>query len=220
MSARIFAAYSLAAEYSTHDSTPQRSTTRSHCSSALAPILPVLSSLVQVEAVSLANSGDVEKKKQKLINFCGFDCSAVQPPVDRVDGSQIHQQESIQALVNAKEQADALVQLVFERQQQQQVNENFEQHKTDTATSRREMSCLQALVEFLNHEEGQQDEKETSWLRECAKAIRADYHPGRVSKAVELYRQDFSIILKRMGGSKSWSCSNNEDNNDDLTHRH
>jgi hypothetical protein len=100
-------------------STPRRSTRQSQSEDArqhihLQPILPLLQALVHVEVVALGHSQDNNtnnSSSSKRTHFSGFDCSSTQPPVDRVDGSNTHQQDSIEALVAAKEQVQALMHL-------------------------------------------------------------------------------------------------------------
>jgi hypothetical protein len=200
LSARIFSAYSLAVDSRQQERSlrtiPQCSSQQ--CSeklavSSIAPILPLLRSLVQVEAVSLATNDPATTHLRTVenytvirrrIHFCGFDCSAVQPPVDRVDGSGLHQQESIQTLLIAKRQADALV----------------ERHLGAGGDF---AACLQAVVEFLDgHEDSDYNECRSWWMLECAKAIGADYPVRRVAKAVEQYRRELSIILERMNANQ------------------
>ena len=176
-----------------------------------------MSALVLVEAVSLApvkgGGGDVleqsspdDHQSRQMIHFCGMDCSAVPPPVDRVDGSHAHQQDSIQALLQAKEHVDDLVRRACCFHQQQQ-NSNDENHLGSdfsfTTPVVREIWCLTAVNEFLEQVD---DSKE--WINECAKAIHANYPPQRVVKAAEQYQTEFSIILHRLKGASSTNNNN------------
>lgn len=183
-------------------STPQRATRQTGLQ-RLTPILPLLQSLVMVESISLA--GDDGSSSKNLVSFSGIDCSSVQPPVDRVEGSGTHQHDSIQALVQAKEQVEALV---------RQVREQGGCYYNESSHCP-QILCLESLVEFLQHDDvryGKGNVAINGWVQECAKAIHhSTFPPRRVLKAVALYQRELSLILKRLqnGGDQD-----DDDNND------
>lgn len=86
----------------------------------LQPILAFLRAMVRVEAVSLGPVDDTGTRTatdisstqcaRKIVHFSSFDGSSTKPPVDREIGSALHQQRSIDSMVTAKEQIQALTQ--------------------------------------------------------------------------------------------------------------
>lgn len=199
--------------------------------SHIQPILPLLQSLVHVEVIALghskdsnsnsnmnstlptnANASSSNNNKHKQTHFSGFDCSSTLTPVDRVDGSNSHQQDSIEALVAAKEQVQALLSLCS-------MDMDMDIHTTTTgtdsdaenrdattttatpsatATTQQVRSCLQTLIHFLGDTMLATSGYGLTLRQECAKSIAVHYPPRRVEKAVTVYRKELETILARL----------------------
>jgi hypothetical protein len=74
-------------------------------------ILEIWKAIVAVECIAinsvLVSVDDDSPPKQSRIQFCGFECSSLSPPIDRLDGSDEHQQDMIDALLHVKQRFDA-----------------------------------------------------------------------------------------------------------------
>jgi len=165
------------------------------------PVLPLLRALVHVEVVALGGTTynnnnstthhpvqqqQQQQSFQKKTHFSGFDCSSTHPPVDRVDGSATHQQDSIDALVKAKDQIQLLHMESFEN-----VTPGGYRHAVQ--------HCLVALVAFLRDTMAGESVASVQLRKECAKSVSVSHYPTRrIQKAVTVYLTELEIVLARL----------------------
>jgi hypothetical protein len=167
------------------------------------PILPFLRSLVRVEAVSLESSdipvekvhqkdnepplgehpgngspSHFPKKQNRKVHFLSLDGSSTRPPIDRDLQSGIRQQQSIAAMIVAKEQVDAL-----------------------TASARPLLlSFWQFLTNLQESLENTSGYYNTVLL--CATSISKDFTPTAVLATVHFIQQDVHILQQRLLAQK------------------
>mmetsp|Transcript_11336 Transcript_11336/g.16649 ORF Transcript_11336/g.16649 Transcript_11336/m.16649 type:complete len:641 (-) Transcript_11336:187-2109(-) len=178
MSARIFACFTLYIEQqkentATVQETPSRVTRRSHSSQL--PILSFLRALVSVESTSL---GD-KPVQRKLVQFSAYDGSSTKPPRDSVMGSHISRQASVDAMIRALEEINALLSLT----QKDERNAVIE--------------SLQSLCQFLMLLETKTKDNKSEHFKlrsECAKSMPFEWEPNRFRRVARLYRQDLEKI--------------------------
>ena len=104
VSARIFASYAL-----THN---HGSRNLGNLSMRVKPLMPLLTSLVNVEMTSLDERDIVTsriRKENRRVHFSGFDCSSTKPPVEAKVGSHEHQQDCISDMMLASDQIQTLI---------------------------------------------------------------------------------------------------------------
>lgn len=131
--------------------------------------------LVRVEATSLHVTSTPSPAYQRKISFCGFDCSSSLPPVDRIDGSEEHQQLLIEALVEVKR---AVLEM-----------------ETGGVS---ELNSLQHLLDFLGDRENC-----LHWQQECARSIHDSYPTQRVQSAWKQYISDLQALFTRTSTMKT-----------------
>ena len=132
------------------------------------PILPLLQSVVSFESTSLAG-----RSQHSRVSFSGIDGSAVQPPVDRVDGSGAHQHGSIMALLRVKQAVDALVEECYE--------------------NNAVLDAIMHLRDFLS-----KMTNEGKYTGSCAKSIGAVFSPKRIVYAAKYFGEELTILAERM----------------------
>jgi hypothetical protein len=148
-------------------------------------LLPFLQSLVFAEAVSLrphdANMASTQETgntdyqtSEKRIQFSGIDCSSTLPPVDRVSGSESHQTDLVNALINVKMQIDLLI--------AQSTKDPFI------------LRSLESLINFFDHNIG---DLQSTIIRACAEAVHAK-HPTFLLNRVNSARKSYLTDLLRL----------------------
>lgn len=154
--------------------TPSRTTRKtSPCTQHIQPIFDLLLALINVEIVSMDGQHEVvpaQSKQTSTIYFSGVDCSSTQPPDDRVNGSESHQHDSIEAL-------EAVMKIVNQ----------FCMQKNGPVTA-----CLNEIIEFL-------DDGAISGISDkIAKAVSASFPPARVVIIAGEYADEFRKIRGRI----------------------
>ena len=107
VSARIFACYAIV-----HSHGNRNIGNDSVESMRVKPLLPLLTSLVNVEMTALDERDVVTSrilKEKKRVHFSGFDCSATKPPVEAKVGSHEHQKDCISEMIAVSEQIRSLI---------------------------------------------------------------------------------------------------------------
>ncbi|GKY91117.1 hypothetical protein MPSEU_000084500 [Mayamaea pseudoterrestris] len=172
VSARIFACFSLASIIGTKSL-----------------LWELCDALVHVEALSLRpesinqdSNTHSPNKSRKKIAFCGFDCSASLPPIDRVEGSEEFQHELIDALVSVKRYIMRL--------------------EMNALTVHDE---LQNVVDFLSSQENI-----LQWQHESARSISDDYPIRRINSAWQRHLHEFKNIFSRMSAVTTANLHSNQ----------
>ena len=168
MSARLFACFTLVSEKESNDQQTGRTTRRGH--SHKLPTHQLLQSLVHVESSSLGQT-PVEKK---TVQFSAYEGSATRPPRDSVLGSHVPRHVSIQAMVDAMETVNHVLQ--------------SHQERDDV------LACLKSLGMFLKQVEHADEGKVLRQL--CAKSMPFQWVPQRFQKAARLYRLDVEKLCQ------------------------
>lgn len=113
--------------------------------------MPLLKALVHAEMTSLEeNNRELQEKEGRRVHFSGFDCSSIKPPVESQPGSDIHQSDSIDALIIASHHIGSII-----------------GNKRETGTEHSGVkpsasSALEGMVQFLQDLDGE-------LARACAK---------------------------------------------------
>ncbi|ACI65974.1 predicted protein [Phaeodactylum tricornutum CCAP 1055/1] len=146
------------------------------------PLQSLMTAMVRVEligldheSVSVSGSGN-RPHQTKQISFRAFDCSSTLPPVDRVHGSDGHQQASIHALESANQAVHDIIRNTSDR---------------DVL-----VASLDSLVDFLNQASCQQSSS-CLW-DQLAASISLSFHPRRIRNTIRDYLQEFSALRTRM----------------------
>ena len=197
VSARVFAAFALWLEQQQN----MESTNDKELPVQIQLILPLLLALVRVEAISLesdngapqdlpsskkrkktpikvtptsssiSSSSDVHDSKHRKVHFLSLDGSSIRPPVDRDLQSGTRQQQTIEAMTQAKEVIDGL---------------------TSDVTS-----ILQRLHDFLYLLQTSTTNGVRDILNLCASSISNDYPTKWVSATINLILNDLIILQER-----------------------
>ena len=126
----------------------------------------------------------------KKVHFAAHDGSSLHPPIDRIHGSDLHSQQTIQAYVQ--------VQHVLE--QWEDVN-NYPQ--LDQV-----VTCLRQLVFYLKaSKDAEADDSKPSLVseeqwKECAASIGFDFDKRRLTSAQAFYHDQLAIVLDRLVARK------------------
>jgi hypothetical protein len=116
----------------------------------------------------------------KHIHFSGIDLSSTLPPVDRVTGSDAHQSDLINALIDVKENIDLLI--------------------VHSASDPLILQSIDSLIVFFD----QTLRKQQSTLIDiCASAVHSDFSPNRIHTVRTSYLKELQRLRQRVYGGHS-----------------
>jgi hypothetical protein len=145
------------------------------------PILPFLTSLVDLELAHFANASQQQlSKKTRKVHFPAFNGSALQPPSDVIEGSDQLRENCIRQLSNVVD------------------------YKKAIAKQENQKAVLEKVIQYLT-----QDFQNEGHILACSNSFPSEsYHPpARVAKAAESYAHDLRLTLSQNQGLPcSWEC--------------
>ena len=146
------------------------------------PLLRLLRSFVEVEAVSADPSYGVNNNTGKRVVFSTHDCSSVKVPVDREgEDSTEHQHKAIHALTNVVLCVNSLTDM------------------EDTENLNVVALRMKALVDFLGTFEkvASPAQHPSTFLEECSKSVGTDNFK-RIEKVMRDYKKECEKVLERL----------------------